>query len=156
VDPDIARLLREYSRARGLPVSAVIGEALRKHIDRTGDMDLVKRRLDLLSGENEAARSERALLIEALAVMVQLWLGYAPKLGVDPKEFARKTPQDRYALYVQRVGERLTSGPRFVDDLPPEVFARDTELTDLGPPMASREAEPHAAAMSGQGNDDEE
>jgi hypothetical protein len=139
VEPEVAKLLREYGRARGLPVSAVIGEALRKHIDRTGDMDLVMRRLDRLSEENALAERDRALLTEALAVMVQLWLGYAPKLGADPKEFARRTPKDRYAQYVQLVGERFANGPRFVDDLPSEVVAEDAELTEDAAPISPSE-----------------
>jgi hypothetical protein len=144
VEPDVAKLLREYSRARGLPTSAVIQEALRKHIDRTGDMDLVMGRLDRLSRENAVAERDRALLMEALAVMVQLWLGYAPKLGSDPKEFARRTPRDRYAQYTQLVGERFANGPRFVDDLPSEVFAEDAELTEVAAPVSPSELDEQA------------
>jgi hypothetical protein len=152
LEQDVAKQLAEYSAASGIPSSAIVQAALREHLDRTGDTELILRRLDRLGRDNARADCDRGLFMEAFGVFVRLWLAYTPKLDEGAKEFARRTSETRFSQFMEHVVQRYTGGPRFLDDLPREVFADDAELSGL----AAGASSPSPAEAPSQGSSDEE
>lgn len=141
VEAAVAKQLAAYSAASGIPSSAIVQDALRQHLDRTGDTALILRRLDQLGRRGERAHRDLEFLSEAFAVFVRLWFAHTPSVADNAKDFARRTAESRFAQFLDYVVERFTGGHRFLDDLPRETLADEAELTRL----AREDAQPAQA-----------
>jgi hypothetical protein len=131
VEAAIARQLAAYSAASGIPSSAVVQDALRQHLDRTGDTALLLRRLDRLGREGARAHRDLEFLSEALAVFVRLRFAHTPGVADPAKDSARKAAESRFAQFLEHVVHRFTGRHRFLDDRSREILADDAELTRL-------------------------
>ena len=109
---EVSERLEALARAPGASKSRILAEALTAWLDRKGadEMELrFARRLDRLS--NQLARIERDghVQIESLALFVRYMLTVNAPLP-EGDEAARAIGRDRFARFVQRVGQQLASG----------------------------------------------
>ncbi len=142
VDPAMAARVKAFCAASAVTESAAVEAALRQYLDRTADATLLLRRFDWL--ERAAARAQRDVEIftEAFATFVKLWFAHTPTIPEDATKAARATGQSRYKKFVEHLSAQLSQGARFVDDLPHEKVADDSELataaaTATAPPSSS-------------------
>lgn len=108
----LSERLHELSRRPGVSRSAILAEALAAFLDRKGSDELEQRfarRLDRLS--NQLARIERNghVGLESLALFIRYMLTINAPLA-EGDEAARAIGRDRFAAFVERVGQQLASG----------------------------------------------
>ena len=109
---EVSERLEALARAPGASKSKILAEALTAWLNRKGadEMELrFARRLDRLS--NQLARIERDghVQLESLALFVRYMLAVNAPLP-EEDEAARAVGRDRFAAFVQRVGQQLASG----------------------------------------------
>ncbi len=109
---DVSERLEALAAKPGASKSRILAEALTAWLDRKGadEMELrFARRLDRLS--NQLARIERDghVQLESLALFVRYMLAVNAPLP-EGDEAARAIGRDRFAAFVQRVGQQLASG----------------------------------------------
>jgi predicted DNA-binding protein len=109
---EVSDRLEALALAPGASKSKILAEALASWLDRKGTDELearFARRLDRLS--NQLARIERDghVQLESLALFVRYMLAVNAPLP-EGDEAARAVARDRFAAFVQRVGQQLASG----------------------------------------------
>lgn len=109
---EVSERLEALARAPGASKSKILAEALTAWLNRKGadEMELrFARRLDRLS--NQLARIERDghVQLESLALFVRYMLAVNAPLP-EEDEAARAVGRDRFAAFVQRVGQQLATG----------------------------------------------
>lgn len=109
---EVSDRLEALARAPGATKSRILTEALTAWLNRKGadEMELrFAQRLDRLS--NQLARIERDghVQLESLALFVRYMLTINAPLP-EGDEAARAVGRDRFAAFVQRVGQQLASG----------------------------------------------
>ncbi len=110
----VAERFEQVAAAPGASKSRLLAAAVEAWLDRRGADELEQRfarRLDRLS--NQLARIERdgQISLETLALFVRYMLTVNAPLP-DGDEAARAIGRDRFAAFVQRVGQQLASGRR--------------------------------------------
>ncbi len=151
VDRELAQQLATYGAAAGMNCSVVIRAALAQYLDRTGDTTLILRRLDRLGRADARTQRDLEFLSEAFAVFVRLWFAHTPSIADDAKGFARRTAESRFKQFIDHVVQRFTGGHRFLDDLPREVLADETELANI-----AAQASAASPSVSPAGDDGDE
>jgi predicted DNA-binding protein len=151
VEAELAEQLAAFSAASGLTSSMVVQEALRKHLDRTGDLTLLFRRLDKLGRAVDRVHRDLEFLSEGFAVFVRLWFAHTPDIEASAKDTARRSAESRFGKFIEYVVERFADGDRFFDDMPREVLAEEIELEKL-----AREASPPPGSVDAPPADDDE
>lgn len=109
---EVSDRLEALARAPGASKSRILAEALAAWLDRRGadEVELrFARRLDRLS--NQLARIERDghVQLESLALFVRYMLTVNAPLP-EGDVAVRAVGRDRFAAFVQRVGQQLASG----------------------------------------------
>jgi hypothetical protein len=120
-----------YCAASGIPECTVFEAALGQYIDGTSDMALVMRRIDRLGRALERTQQTLEVLSVAFSAFVRLWLAYAPQLPEERLHAARAKAEEAYGKFLEHVSAQLSEGRRFIDDLPKETIADDTELDEI-------------------------
>jgi hypothetical protein len=140
---DLRRRLSQYCAASATTESAVVDAALRQYLDRTSDRTLLMRRLDRLDQAVGRGHGEIGLLGEAFALFLKIWFAHTPSIATEGRKAALTTSETRYRQFIDHLGARLTSGRRFVHDLPPECLGESgepatatTAASDTLPPAA--------------------
>lgn len=131
VRTDLAERLTELAAAHHTTENALVEAALDEYLDRTSDISLVLRRLDRNGRAHARTQRDLAFLLEAFSVFVKLWLAHTPAIPQQSRPAARTLAEARYKKWLDHVVEQFTGGHRFVDDLPQEPVADDSELTAL-------------------------
>jgi hypothetical protein len=131
VSAEIAQRLANLCAASNVTESAAVEAALRQYLDGTSDRTLLFRRLDRLGRAVERDHRDLELLSEAFGVFVRLWFAHTPGLAEDAKGPARRVAESRYKQFVEHVAQQFSGGRRFLDDLPRESLADDTELVAM-------------------------
>lgn len=108
----VADRFEQLAAAPGASKSRLLAAAVEAWLNRRGTDELEQRfavRLDRLS--NQLARIERDahVQLESLALFVRYMLTVNPPLP-EGDEAARAIGRDRFAAFVQRVGQQLASG----------------------------------------------
>jgi len=108
----VADRFEQIAAAPGASKSRLLAAAVEAWLNRRGTDELEQRfavRLDRLS--NQVARIERDghVQLESLALFVRYMLTVNPPLP-EGDEAARAVGRDRFAAFVQRVGQQLASG----------------------------------------------
>jgi hypothetical protein len=131
VEPTVAERVDKFCAATGLSESALIKSSVCKHLDGISDATLLLRRLDRIGRAIERGHRDHAFHSEAFAVFVRLWLAHTPSLPEDAKRAARMNAESRYKQFVEHVVEQFSGARRFLDELPKEPLADETELAAL-------------------------
>lgn len=108
----VAERFEKLAAAPGASKSKLLAAAVDAWLNRRGTDELEERfarRLDRLS--NQLARIERDghVTLESLALFIRYMLTVNPPLS-EGDEAARAIGRDRFAAFVQRVGQQLASG----------------------------------------------
>jgi hypothetical protein len=117
-----------YCAASGIPEHSLFEAAVGQYLDGTDDMALVMRRQDRLGRAMARMHRDQEVLSGALVAFMRLWFAHTPNLPEEAREAAIASAEDRYKKFVEHVAERFSGGHRFIDDLPKELVANDTEL----------------------------
>ena len=128
VDAPIAKRLEALCAATGITESAVVQTALGQYLDQISDTTLLMRRLDRLGRAQARVHRDIELLSEAFATWIKLWFAHTPQIPEDARASARVAAQARYRQFVAHLAEQLAEGSRFLDDLPRETVADESEL----------------------------
>lgn len=131
VEPPVAERVDKFCAAAGLSQSALIKSSVCKYLDGTNDATLLLRRLDRIGRAIDRGHRDQEFHSEAFAVFVRLWFAHTPSLPEDAKRAARMIAETRYKQFVEHVVEQFSGGRRFLDDLPKESVADETELAAL-------------------------
>ena len=118
VIPDLANRLGAYCAAKGVTESAAVERAIEEHLaGKEKDNEANLRRLDRLGAL--AARQQRntEVLMESLAVVVEMWFGVVPERSQEERAAGLRLGRARFKTFVDIVSEKLAVGTRFVDDL---------------------------------------
>ena len=110
----LSERLDELARGPGASKSKILAEAVAAFLDRKGDDALELRfmgRLDRLS--NQLARIERngQVELESLGLFIRYMLTVNAPLA-EGDDAARAIGRDRFAAFIERVGQQLASGRR--------------------------------------------
>lgn len=129
IDLELAKQLDRYCGAAGTTESAVVQDALRHYLDRTGDAALILGHLTRLGRAEERTKRDVEILTEAFGTWVEVWFAHTPNISEEHKALAGRSAKRRYAQFVEHVSRRLAGGHHFIDDLPKEPIADEAELT---------------------------
>ena len=126
ISRDHERALKKYLAAHPKKSkSSVIEAALSDFLNNTSDSDVLYRRLDRQQRAVGKVMRDLEVLQEAFAVFVRLWFAHTPRVGEDERDSAQAFAQHRYAQFCEYVGEQLTQGHKFVDDVAVDVQRYD-------------------------------
>jgi|SRR5580658_2548044 hypothetical protein len=120
-----------YCAASGIAERTVFEAALGQYLDGTSDMALVMRRMDRLGRALERTQRNVDVLSAAFGAFVHMWLAYAPNLPEERLHAARTKAEGAYRKFLEHVAEQFSAGRGFIDDLPKEAIANDTELDEI-------------------------
>jgi len=117
IPPDLAVRLKAYRVFTGASESAVVTQALLRHIDLDSDPDRILRRFDRLT--RRVARLQREIEVNAefMAVWSQMWFAHTPHLPVGEKDQARQAAAKRYEEMTAYVIKRLNGPKRLITDI---------------------------------------
>jgi predicted RNA-binding protein len=131
IDMELAKQLDMYCGAAGTTESAVVQDALRQYLDRTGDAALILGHLARLGRAEERTKRDVEILAEAFGTWVEIWFAHTPNMSEEHKSLAGRSAARRYVQFVEHVARRFSGGHRFLDDMPQEPIADEAELTRL-------------------------
>ncbi|UXN57469.1 CopG family transcriptional regulator [Phyllobacterium zundukense] len=126
LDPDLKRRLADFAERReqsaSLIAEAAIASFLSPDVDERKEAAIVKR-LDRI--DRNLQRFERDLEItgETLALFVRFWLNTTVPLPEEALAAARAKGGERYDQFVAALGRRLSEGPKWSRELPPESLS---------------------------------
>jgi predicted DNA-binding protein len=131
VPDEVSKRLEGVCASANVTESAYVTEALQRHMDGTGDMTLLLRRMDRLG--RAVARLHRDLQFhsEAFGLFVRHSLALEANVPEQSRDEMQARAEGRYKQFLEHVIERFSGGHRFLDDLPHEVVANDTELDEI-------------------------
>lgn len=108
----LAQRFERLAAAPGASKSALLAAAVEAWLDRRGTDELELRfaaRLDRLSRQLGRIERDGQVQLESLALFVRYMLTVNPPVA-EGDEAARAIGRDRFAAFVERVGQRLASG----------------------------------------------
>jgi predicted DNA-binding protein len=152
VPTELARRLDAVCATTHVTESAYVTDALQRHMDGTGDMTLILRRMDRLGRALTRVHRDLELYSEAFGVFVRHALAHAPNVPEGRRDEMRARAESRYKKFVEHVAEQYSGGHRFLDDLPHEMVAHDAELDGiLAKAGEDEEAAPRTTVKSPDG-----
>jgi hypothetical protein len=131
VDTAVAERFARFRATHGLTESAAVQAAMCQFLDGTTDAALVMRRLDRLGRATERSHRDNEVLSLAFTLWMKLWFAHTPNVAEDAQPFAKASAEARHREFLQHVAEQYSGGHRFIDDLPHEIIADNSELTKL-------------------------
>lgn len=120
LDDALTDQLEALAAKPGTSKSAIVADALRAYLARRGAReldDLLKVRLDRLSGQLGRIERDLAILLESLALFVRYMLTVTPPLPESEQAAARAVAQDRYQAFIDQVARRIAGGRTMRADL---------------------------------------
>jgi len=129
--PPLHQRLVDHCATRGVTESAVITEALTLHLNGLSDPALLYRRLDRLTRALDRADRELGLLSHSFALFVRVWFAHTQRVPKELRAAAVASAEKRYREFLDAVAARITSGKRFLDDLPQDQIAGPDELAAI-------------------------
>jgi hypothetical protein len=128
VEPELARRIVDRVETTGATESGMVRSSLLQYLDGQSDATLVLRRLDRLGRALTRLHRDMEFHSEAFSVFVHSWFAHTPPVPEDRRKTALTLAEARYQQYMDDVVRRFAGGRRFLDDLPQESVANDTEL----------------------------
>jgi hypothetical protein len=81
----------------------------------------VVRRLDRLTRQVERLERDLAISLEATALFIRYWLTITPSIPTDFQAVAQVKGRERFASFLQMLGQRLASGQRVFQEVSGDV-----------------------------------
>jgi len=128
-----ARLVKTCA-ASDVTLTDYIAEAIRDHLEGTGDRTVLFRRLDRTSAAQEQTGDDVELLLDAFGHFVQFWFAHTPALQDTAKATARDEANARYKKFVEHVHARRTAGHLVADHFRTGTVPLPTKPPELASP----------------------
>nr|WP_221214797.1 CopG family transcriptional regulator [Novosphingobium hassiacum] len=113
---DLARALADHARARRASQTAIIEAALASFLspDAADRLEAsLSRRLDRMTRDLARLQWHSELTTETLALFVRFWLTNHVALPDPYGQAAQAAGKERWARFVETIGRKMESGPRF-------------------------------------------
>jgi len=81
----------------------------------------VVRRLDRLTRQVERLERDLAISVEATALFIRFWLMITPSVPNDFQAVAQAKARERFASFLQMLGQRLATGRRVFQDVAADI-----------------------------------
>ena len=81
----------------------------------------VVRRLDRLTRQVERLERDLTISVEATALFIRYWLMITPSIPNDFQAVAQTKGRERFASFLQMLGQRLASGQRAFQEVPGDI-----------------------------------
>jgi hypothetical protein len=81
----------------------------------------VVRRLDRLTRQVERLERDLAISVEATALFIRYWLTITPSVPNDFQAFTQTKGPERFASFLQMLGQRLASGQRVFQEVAGDI-----------------------------------
>jgi hypothetical protein len=114
---DLSERLEALARAPGASRSSILAAAVAAWLDRRGTDELelrFARRLDRLSSQLARIERDGHVQVESLGLFIRYMLSVNAPLA-DDDEAGRAIGRDRFAAFVNRVGQQVAGGGRSLD-----------------------------------------
>jgi hypothetical protein len=79
------------------------------------------RRLDRLTRQVERLERDLAISVEAMVLFIRYWLTITPSVPNDFQAFAQTKSPDRFASFLQMLGQRLATGQRVFQEVSSDI-----------------------------------
>lgn len=148
---EIAERFERVARRRNGAKSAIIEEMLDRRLnpERYPLIDEgILRRLDDLSRNLGALKSEVAVAAEMVALFARYFLTITPPLATSEQPSARALGKERFQVFVTQIGRRIASDRRLVSEVMESIVRHDPDLF-MAPPDDQRKAEQLPEATEG-------
>jgi len=120
VDPGLAAQLTDLAKRKKQSIS-LVGEAaiasfLTPDDDERREAAMV-RRLDRIDRRLDRLERDLAVSVESMALFIRFWLIATPSIRDDLQELAHAKGRDRFASFLEMLGQRLASGNRLSQEV---------------------------------------
>jgi Lon protease-like protein len=115
LDPALMRQLAELAELKKKSMSLVAETAIMSLLtpDEADRREAaVVRRLDRLTRQVERLERDLAISVEAMALFIRYWLMITPSVPNDFQAVAQAKGRERFASFLQMLGQRLATGQR--------------------------------------------
>lgn len=123
-DPALLKQVEALALRRNVSKSAIVEAGVASFFSGDSSDKLeaaVSRRLDKLGRQIDGLDMDLAVLGEAVALFVNIWLGSTPPLPESAQTAARAKGAERFEKFMQSLGKRLATGDRFLKELSRDV-----------------------------------
>ena len=112
----VTELAERKKESRSLIVEAAILSFLTPDDADRRDATII-RRLDLLTRHSERLERDLSVTAETLALFIRFWLTVTPSLPESAQEAAQAKGRERFELFLDALGRRLTKGKGFLREV---------------------------------------
>jgi hypothetical protein len=124
LEPAVMRRLAELAERKKKSMSLVAETAIISLL--TPDEDdrreaAVVRRLDRLTRQVERLERDLVVSVEATALFIRYWLMVTPSVPNDFQAIAQAKGRERFASFLQMLGQRLASGQRAFQEIAADI-----------------------------------
>jgi len=124
LDPALTAKLTELAKRKRQSMSLVAEAAIASFLtpDESDRREAaVVRRLDRLTRQVERLERDLAVSVEAMALFIRYWLTVTPSIPADFQVVAQAEGQDRFASFLQMLGQRLATGQKVFHEVAADI-----------------------------------
>ena len=124
LDPTLMAQLTELAKRKKQSMSLVAEAAIASFLtpdDSDRREAAVARRLDRLVRQADRLERDLAVSVEAMALFIRYWLTVTPSIPQDFQAVAQAEGRDRFASFLQMLGQRLASGTKVFQEVVADV-----------------------------------
>jgi hypothetical protein len=124
LDPALMRQLAELAELKKKSMSLVAETAITSLLtpDEADRREAaVVRRLDRLTRQVERLERDLAISVEAMALFIRYWLMITPSVPNDFQAVAQAKGRERFASFLQMLGQRLATGQRVFQEVSGDI-----------------------------------
>jgi hypothetical protein len=124
LDPALMRQLAELAELKKKSMSLVAETAIMSLLtpDEADRREAaVVRRLDRLTRQVERLERDLAISVEAMALFIRYWLMITPSVPNDFQAVAQAKGRERFASFLQMLGQRLATGQRVFQEVSGDI-----------------------------------
>ena len=124
LDPALMRQLAELAELKKKSMSLVAETAILSLLtpDEADRREAaVVRRLDRLTRQVERLERDLAISVEAMALFIRYWLMITPSVPNDFQAVAQAKGRERFASFLQMLGQRLATGQRVFQEVSGDI-----------------------------------
>jgi hypothetical protein len=124
LEPALMAQLTELAKRKNQSMSLVAEAAIASLLtpDESDRREAaVARRLDRLTRQVERLERDLSVSVEAMALFIRYWLTVTPSIPEDFQVVARAEGRDRFASFLQMLGQRLATGQKVFQEIVADV-----------------------------------
>jgi hypothetical protein len=124
LEPALMAQLTELARRKKQSMSLVAEAAIASFLtpDESDRREAaVARRLDRLTRQVERLERDLSVSVEAMALFIRYWLTVTPSIPEDFQLVSHAAGRDRFASFLQMLGQRLASGQKVFHEVAADI-----------------------------------